>query len=105
MKQIPVIYVAAVKKKPSDDNVLPHLLMDNVRTEEYMKQKQATLALHNIVPSNPYNSRAVMSIVMQVHAILILYTYVCDQVAESILSMCIQFCKYIESQCRFGVSC
>ena len=73
MKQIPVMYDAAVKKKSSNDELLPHLLMDNVRTEEYKKQQQAALALHNIVPSNPYYSRAVMSIVMQVHAILILY--------------------------------
>ena len=69
---MPVIYDAAVKKKPSNDELLPHLLMDNVRTEEYKKQQQAALALHNIVPSNPYYSWAVMSIVMQVHAILIM---------------------------------
>ena len=73
MKQMPVIYDAAVKKKPSNDELLPHLLMDNVRTQEYKKQLQAALALHNIVPSNPYYSWAVMSIVMQVHAFLILY--------------------------------
>ena len=73
MKQIPVIYVATVKKKPSNDKLLPHLLMDNVRTEEYKKQHQAALALQNTISSNPYYSRAVMSIVMQVHAILILY--------------------------------
>ena len=47
--------------------------MDNVRTEEYKKQQQAVVALHNTISSNPYYSRAVMSIVMQVHAISILY--------------------------------
>ena len=72
MKQIPVMYDAAVKKS-SNDELLPHLLMDNVRTEAYKKQQQAALALHNIVPSNSSYSWAVMSIVMQVHAILIIY--------------------------------
>ena len=70
-----MIYDATAKKKSSNDELLPHLLMDNVRTEEYKNQQQAALALHNTISSNPYYSWAVMSIVMQVHAILILYMW------------------------------
>ena len=70
-EKIPEIYDAAVKKKPKNDELLSHLFMAYVRTEDYKKQQQTALALHKVVPSNPYYSWAVMSIVMQV--LLILY--------------------------------
>ena len=70
VEKIPEIYNVAVKKKPKNDE-LSHLFMAYVRTEDYKKQQQTALALHKVVPSNPYYSWAVMSIVMQV--LLILY--------------------------------
>ena len=66
MQKIPEVYEAAVKKKPKNDELLSHLFMAYVRTEDYKKQQQTALALHKVVPSNPYYSWAVMSIVMQV---------------------------------------
>ena len=66
VEKIPEIYEAAVKKKPKNDELLSHLFMAYVRTEDYKKQQQTALALHKVVPSNPYYSWAVMSIVMQV---------------------------------------
>jgi len=72
VKKIPEIYEATVKKKPKNDKLLSHLFMAYVRTEDYKKQQQTALALHNVVPSNPYYSWAVMSIVIQVHIIMIL---------------------------------
>ena len=51
--------------------------MAYVRTEDYKKQQQTALALHKVVPSNPYYSWAVMSIVMQVLCVCVLvYMYV-----------------------------
>ena len=66
VQKIPEIYEAAVKRKPKNDELLSHLFMSYVRTEDYKKQQQTALALHKVVPSNPYYSWAVMSIVMQV---------------------------------------
>ena len=73
MEKIQEIYDAAVKKKPKNDELLSHLFMAYVRTEDYEKQQHTALALHKVVPSNPYYSWAVMSIVMQV--LLILYMW------------------------------
>ena len=64
VEKIPEIYEAAVKKKPKNDELLSHLFMAYVRTEDYKKQQQTALALHKVIPSNPYYSWAVMSIVM-----------------------------------------
>jgi len=65
-KRIPEMYEAAVKKKPKNDELLSHLFMAYVRTEDYKKQQQTALALYKVAPSNPYYSWAVMSIIMQV---------------------------------------
>ena len=86
MEKVPEIYDAAVKKKPKNDELLSHLFMVYVRTEDYKKQQQTVLALHKVVSSNPYYSWAVMSIVMQV--LLMLYMYVAGFVIGVI---CIQF--------------
>ena len=61
------MYEAAVKKRPKNDELLSHLFMAYVRTEDYKKQQQIALALYKVTPSNPYYSWAVMSIVMQVN--------------------------------------
>ena len=82
MEKVPEIYDAAVKKKPKNDELLSHLFMAYVRTEDYKKQQQTALALHKVVPSNPYYSWAVMSIVMQV--LLMLYMYVAGFAIEVI---------------------
>ena len=66
-KRIPEMYEAAVKKKPKNDELLSHLFMAYVRTEDYKKQQQTALALYKVAPSNPYYSWAVMSIIMQVN--------------------------------------
>ena len=64
VEKIPEIYEAAVRKKPKNDGLLSHLFMAYMRTKDYKKQQQTALALHKVVPSNPYYSWAVMSIVM-----------------------------------------
>ena len=77
-KRIPEIYEAAVKKKPKNDELLSHLFMAYVRTEDYKKQQQTALSLYKVTPSNPYYSWAVMSIVMQVSNWSIEYLQVND---------------------------
>ena len=42
-----------MKKKPKNDELLSHLFMAYVRTEDYNKQQQTALVLHKVVPSNP----------------------------------------------------
>jgi len=81
VQKIPEIYEAAVKEKPKNDELLSHLFMSYVRTEDYKKQQQTALKLYKAVPSNPYFSWAVMSIVMQV-------LYVC-------LFVCVCVCVYL----------
>ena len=66
MEKVPEIYDDAVKKKPKNDELLSHLFMAYVRTEDYKKHQQTALALYKVAPGNPYYSWAVMSIVMQV---------------------------------------
>ena len=84
VQKIPEIYEAAVKRKPKNDELLSHLFMSYVRTEDYKKQQQTALALHKVVPSNPYYSWAVMSIVMQV---LYVCLFECVRMCVSPLAM------------------
>jgi N-terminal acetyltransferase B complex non-catalytic subunit len=59
------IYEAAVKMYPKNDELLSHLFMSYVRVHNYRKQQQTALALHKVVPNNPYYFWGVMSIFMQ----------------------------------------
>ena len=65
-KRIPEIYESVVQKKTKNDELLSHLFMSYVKTEDYKKQQQTALSLYKVIPSNPYYLWAVMSIVMQV---------------------------------------
>lgn len=81
------IYAAAAKAVPHSEEILTHLFMAYVRVGDYQRQQQVrgtgwatppwphplpvppplqtALALHKVVPNNPYYFWGVMSIVMQ----------------------------------------
>ena len=65
-KRILEIYESVVQKKTKNDELLSHLFMSYVKTEDYKKQQQTVLSLYKVTTSNPYHSWAVTSIVMQV---------------------------------------
>ena len=93
VQKIPEIYEAAVKEKPKNDELLSHLFMSYVRTEDYKKQQQTALKLYKAVPSNPYFSWAVMSIVMQV---LYVCLFVCVCVCVCVcMCVCVCVCVFV----------
>lgn len=61
-----LVYEAAVKKDPLNEEFLSHLFMAYVRVGDYRKQQQAAMGLYKVKPKNPYYFWAVMSILMQV---------------------------------------
>jgi len=65
------MYKNAYEKKPDSEDILNALFMAYVRIGNYKKQQQIAMALHKLRPlKNPYYFWAVMSIVMQVGAVL-----------------------------------
>ncbi|KAI6653807.1 hypothetical protein LOD99_3310 [Oopsacas minuta] len=68
-EEIALMYAAALKKQPKNEELMTRLFMAHVSNDEYQKQKQIALELHKLFPNNnPYYFWAVMSIVMQIHA-------------------------------------
>ena len=65
-REICKLYENAVKREPSNEELLSHLFMAHVRIGDYKKQQQAAMQLYKVKPKNPYYFWAIMSIVMQV---------------------------------------
>ncbi|KAI5724305.1 hypothetical protein M8J77_000997 [Diaphorina citri] len=59
------IYEEAVKKDPTNEELLTHLFMSYVRVYNYKKQQHTAMSLYKLKSKNPYYFWAVMSIVMQ----------------------------------------
>lgn len=73
MEKIADLYENANKLVPDSEEILSSLFMAYVRIHDYKKQQQVAMKLHKLQPTkNPYYFWAVMSIVMQVRAFLLL---------------------------------
>uniref|UniRef100_A0A8D9EJN2 N-terminal acetyltransferase B complex subunit MDM20 homolog n=2 Tax=Cacopsylla melanoneura TaxID=428564 RepID=A0A8D9EJN2_9HEMI len=64
-EKICTIYEEAVKKEPTNEELLTHLFMSYVRVYNYKKQQHTAMSLYKLKLKNPYYFWAVMSIVMQ----------------------------------------
>ena len=85
---IPELYENALKKEPSNEDLLTSLFMGYVRIFNYKKQQQTAMKLHKLCPlKNPYYFWNVMSVVMQVctAAWTCLCVHICSKVLHCII--------------------
>ncbi|XP_074040327.1 phagocyte signaling impaired [Leptinotarsa decemlineata] len=65
LDKICILYEAALKIDPSNEELHTHLFMAYVRISDFKAQQQSAMALYKTKPKNPYYCWAVMSIILQ----------------------------------------
>lgn len=65
LEKICLLYAEAVKQIPGNEEMLSHLFMSYVRTNDFKSQQSAALQLYKVKPKIPYYFWAVISVVLQ----------------------------------------
>ena len=70
-EKVILMYENAIKKEPTNEELLTHLFMAYVRIGEYKKQQSIGLQLYKATQKSPYYYWSVMSAMLQVHCYLV----------------------------------